>query len=86
MLDCLLIDNSGPPRFEGERRFGDREGYRGGPRGPGGEFGDKSGAPADYRPSFGVRYFLKLTVIYFFFRFRILLSHKHWCFFRILVT
>ncbi|CAL5210104.1 unnamed protein product [Lathyrus oleraceus] len=47
----------GPPRFEGERRFGgDRDGYRGGPgpRGPGGEFGgDKGGAPADYRPSFG---------------------------------
>nr|AFK34866.1 unknown [Lotus japonicus]AFK36025.1 unknown [Lotus japonicus] len=42
----------GPPRFEGERRFGgDRDGYRGGPRG--GEFGDKGGAPADYRPSFG---------------------------------
>jgi len=43
----------GPPRFEGERRFGgDRDGYRGGPRG---EFGgDKGGAPADYRPSFGV--------------------------------
>jgi hypothetical protein len=46
----------GPPRFEGERRFGgDRDGYRGGPRGPGGEFGgEKGGAPADYRPSFGV--------------------------------
>ncbi|XP_027915268.1 uncharacterized protein LOC114174640 [Vigna unguiculata] len=44
----------GPPRFEGERRFGgDRDGYRGGPRGPGGDFGDKGGAPADYRPSFG---------------------------------
>ncbi|KAK7253058.1 hypothetical protein RIF29_37460 [Crotalaria pallida] len=45
----------GPPRFDGERRFGgDRDGYRGGPRGPGGEFGgDKGGAPADYRPSFG---------------------------------
>ncbi|XP_073220424.1 uncharacterized protein [Cicer arietinum] len=45
----------GPPRFEGERRFGgDRDGYRGGPRGPAGEFGgDKGGAPADYRPSFG---------------------------------
>ncbi|KAM7257783.1 hypothetical protein ACFE04_013524 [Oxalis oulophora] len=42
----------GPPRFEGERRFGDRDGYRGGPRGPGGEFGDKGGAPADYQPSF----------------------------------
>lgn len=46
----------GPPRFDGERRFGgDRDGYRGGPRGPAGEFGgDKGGAPADYRPSFGV--------------------------------
>ncbi|CAJ2650670.1 unnamed protein product [Trifolium pratense] len=45
----------GPPRFDGERRFGgDRDGYRGGPRGPGGEFGgEKGGAPADYRPSFG---------------------------------
>ncbi|XP_039055970.1 40S ribosomal protein S10-2-like [Hibiscus syriacus] len=31
----------GPPRFgDGERRFGDRDGYRGGPRG-GGDFGDK---------------------------------------------
>lgn len=51
--------NRGPPRFEGERRFGgDRDGYRGGPRGPGGEFGgDKGGAPADYRPSFGVSLF-----------------------------
>ncbi|XP_045798059.1 40S ribosomal protein S10-1-like [Trifolium pratense] len=47
----------GPPRFEGERRFGgDRDGYRGGPRGPGGEFGgEKGGAPADYRPSFGIQ-------------------------------
>ncbi|KAB1205563.1 40S ribosomal protein S10 [Morella rubra] len=45
----------GPPRFDGERRFGDRDGYRGGPRGPGGDFGDKGGAPADYRPSFGDR-------------------------------
>ncbi|KAK7399179.1 hypothetical protein VNO78_10356 [Psophocarpus tetragonolobus] len=44
----------GPPRFDGERRFGgDRDGYRGGPRGPGGDFGgDKAGAPADYRPTF----------------------------------
>ncbi|KAK8685061.1 hypothetical protein V6N13_041071 [Hibiscus sabdariffa] len=42
----------GPPRFgDGERRFGDRDGYRGGPRG-GGDFGDKGGAPADYQPSF----------------------------------
>ncbi|XP_038687376.1 40S ribosomal protein S10-1-like [Tripterygium wilfordii] len=45
----------GPSRFEGERRFGDRDGYRGGPRGTGGEFGDKEGAPADYRPSYGGR-------------------------------
>ncbi|CAB4267314.1 hypothetical protein PRUPE_1G534900 [Prunus persica] len=44
----------GPPRFDGgERRFGDRDGYRSGPRAPGGDFGDKGGAPADYRPSFG---------------------------------
>ncbi|KAL8199752.1 hypothetical protein R6Q57_013320 [Mikania cordata] len=44
----------GPPRFEGDRpRFGDRDGYRGGPRGPPGEFGrDKGGAPADYQPAF----------------------------------
>ncbi|XP_018478056.1 40S ribosomal protein S10-2 [Raphanus sativus] len=42
----------GPPRSDGERRFGgDRDGYRGAPR-SGGEFGDKSGAPADYQPSF----------------------------------
>ncbi|VFQ95307.1 unnamed protein product [Cuscuta campestris] len=42
----------GPPRFgEGERR--DRDGYRGGPRGPPGEYaGEKGGAPADYRPGF----------------------------------
>ncbi|KAM3735940.1 hypothetical protein ACB098_10G125400 [Castanea mollissima] len=43
----------GPPRFDGERRFGDRDGYRAGPRAPGGDFGDKGGAPADYKPSFG---------------------------------
>lgn len=47
--------NSGPPRFDGgERRFGDRDGYRGAPRGAGGDFGDKGGAPADYQPSFRV--------------------------------
>ncbi|KAL1225604.1 Small ribosomal subunit protein eS10y [Cardamine amara subsp. amara] len=36
----------GPPRFEGEKRFGDRDGYRGGPRsgGPGAGGG---------RPGFG---------------------------------
>ncbi|XP_020253206.1 40S ribosomal protein S10-1-like [Asparagus officinalis] len=50
---------SGPPgdrprgsRFEGERRFGDRDGYRGGPRGGGDFGGDKGGAPAEYNPSF----------------------------------
>ncbi|XP_022638546.1 uncharacterized protein LOC106766667 [Vigna radiata var. radiata] len=44
----------GPPRFDGERRFGgDRDGYRGGPRGGGDFGGDKGGAPADYRPTFG---------------------------------
>ncbi|KMZ63286.1 40S ribosomal protein s10 [Zostera marina] len=43
----------GPPRFEGDRpRFGDRDGYRGGPRGETGEFGDKSGAPPAFQPSF----------------------------------
>uniref|UniRef100_A0A0D6R2S8 Plectin/eS10 N-terminal domain-containing protein n=1 Tax=Araucaria cunninghamii TaxID=56994 RepID=A0A0D6R2S8_ARACU len=44
------------PRFEGDRpRFGDREGYRGGPpRGHGGpgDAGDKAGAPATFQPSF----------------------------------
>ncbi|CAF1755448.1 unnamed protein product [Brassica oleracea var. botrytis] len=39
------------PRFEGadRPRYGDRDGYRAGPRG--GE-GEKGGAPADYQPSF----------------------------------
>ena len=59
-----LYLNRGPPRFEGERRFGDRDGYRGGPRGPGGDFGDKGGAPADYRPSFGVCLIAALFCIY----------------------
>ncbi|KAL0358926.1 UNVERIFIED_CONTAM: 40S ribosomal protein S10-1 [Sesamum angustifolium] len=51
---CLGCSNSGPPRFEGDRpRFGDRDGYRGGPRAPPGEFGgEKGGAPADYQPAF----------------------------------
>ncbi|XP_039017015.1 40S ribosomal protein S10-1-like [Hibiscus syriacus] len=42
----------GPSCFEGDRpRFGDRDGYRGGPRGV--DFGgDKGGAPADFQPSF----------------------------------
>lgn len=65
---CLLY-YSGPPRFEGERRFGDREGYRGGPRGSGGDFGDKGGAPADYQPSFRVisLFLLKKHLIVFSF-------------------
>lgn len=54
-LSGILLYTSGPSRFDGERRFGgDRDGYRGGPRGPGVEFGDKGGAPADYRPTYGV--------------------------------
>ncbi|XP_047065921.1 40S ribosomal protein S10-1 [Lolium rigidum] len=44
----------GPPRFEGDRpRFGDRDGYRAGPRGAPGDFaGEKGGAPAEFQPSF----------------------------------
>nr|XP_043616120.1 40S ribosomal protein S10-1-like [Erigeron canadensis] len=44
----------GSPRFDGDRpRFGNRDGYRGGTRGPPGEFdGEKGGAPADYQPAF----------------------------------
>ena len=58
--------NSGPSRFDGERRFGgDRDGYRGGPRAPGGDFGDKGGAPADYRPSFGVIFLLRIICFIF---------------------
>ena len=55
-LDALMcLIGSGPPRFEGDRpRFGDRDNYRGGPRGPPGEFGDKGGAPAEFQPSFRV--------------------------------
>ncbi|GJM91811.1 hypothetical protein PR202_ga08227 [Eleusine coracana subsp. coracana] len=46
----------GPPRFEGDRpRFGDRDGYRGGPRGAPGDFtGEKGGAPAEFQPSFRI--------------------------------
>lgn len=56
MLICDGVDlvlYSGPPRGDGERRFGDRDGYRGGPK-SGGEYGDKAGAPADYQPGFRV--------------------------------
>ncbi|KAK1311195.1 40S ribosomal protein S10-3 [Acorus calamus] len=35
-------------------RYGDKEGYRGGPRGAQGDFGDKGGAPAEFQPSFRV--------------------------------
>ncbi|KAI7979892.1 40S ribosomal protein S10-1 [Camellia lanceoleosa] len=56
-MDGLPSDRPrGPPQFEGDRpRFGDRDGYRGGPQvRPPGEFGgDKGGAPVDYQPSFG---------------------------------
>ncbi|KAG6532741.1 hypothetical protein ZIOFF_006591 [Zingiber officinale] len=48
----------GPPRFEGDRpRFGDRDGYRGGPRpgGPPAEAGDKGGAPPEFQPSFRIQ-------------------------------
>uniref|UniRef100_A0A7N2L9N7 Uncharacterized protein n=1 Tax=Quercus lobata TaxID=97700 RepID=A0A7N2L9N7_QUELO len=46
-------DPSGPPRFEGGSKFGDHDGYRGGPRGPPGEFGgEKGGAPLDFQPSY----------------------------------
>lgn len=54
LLHCL---SRGPPRFEGDRpRFGDRDGYRGGPRpgGPPAEAGDKGGAPPEFQPSFRV--------------------------------
>ncbi|GJS02795.1 hypothetical protein Tco_0319303, partial [Tanacetum coccineum] len=46
---CIFPWCFGSPR-EGDRpRFGDRDGCRGGPRGPPGEFGrEKGGAPADY--------------------------------------
>lgn len=52
-----MLDFRGPSRFEGgdRPRFGgDRDGYRGGPRGPPGEFGDKGGAPPEFQPSFRV--------------------------------
>ena len=53
-LFCLF--DRGPPRFGEDRpRFGDRDGYRGGPRGAMGDFGgEKGSAPADFQPSFRV--------------------------------
>lgn len=50
MVSCWYFRG---PRFEGadRPRYGDRDGYRAGPRG--GE-GEKGGAPADYQPSFQV--------------------------------
>ena len=58
VTDIFCSFGRGPPRFEGDRpRFGDREGYRGGPRGAPGDFGgDKGGAPAEFQPSFRVRF------------------------------
>jgi hypothetical protein len=61
LYSCSLIGSvnfyRGPPRFEGDRpRFGDRDGYRAGPRGAPGDFaGEKGGAPAEFQPSFRVR-------------------------------
>lgn len=52
------------PRFEGgdrPRYGGDRDGYRGAPRG-GGE-GEKGGAPADYQPSFQVYSQIQLPLL-----------------------
>ncbi|KAK3144764.1 hypothetical protein QOZ80_4AG0317540 [Eleusine coracana subsp. coracana] len=41
----------GPPRYGEDRpRFGDRDGYRGAPRGD--YAGEKGGAPAEFQPSF----------------------------------
>ncbi|XP_008219299.1 PREDICTED: 40S ribosomal protein S10-2-like [Prunus mume] len=49
---CFDDVNSSPPRFDGgERRFGDKDVYRSSPLAPGGDFGDKGGAPVDYRAS-----------------------------------
>ncbi|KAG5600084.1 hypothetical protein H5410_031454 [Solanum commersonii] len=44
----------GPPRFDGDRtRFGDRDAYCVGPRGPPDEFiGKKGGAPTNYQLAF----------------------------------
>jgi len=79
--------NRGPPRFDGERRFGgDRDGYRGGPRGPGGDFGDKGGAPADYRPSFGVTYCNILIIIVFLFVYLLPIFMTLYCIFLIYFT
>lgn len=67
IFEVFFLDR-GPPRFEGDRpRFGDRDGYRGGPRpgGPSGELGDKGGAPPEFQPSFRV-YILELLKIFFF--------------------
>jgi hypothetical protein len=52
----LCLFDRGPPRFGEDRpRFGDRDGYRGGPRGAMGDFGgEKGSAPADFQPSFRV--------------------------------
>lgn len=57
LLMFAWISCRGPPRdFDGDRpRFGDRDGYRGGPRAAPGDFGgEKGGAPAEFQPSFRV--------------------------------
>ena len=60
-----MVFYSGPPRSDGERRFGgDKDGYRGGPR-SGGEFGDKSRAPTDYQPSFRVPFLFSFLITCF---------------------
>lgn len=59
----IILCSSGPPR-EGGSRFGDRDGYRGGPRGPSSDFaGDKGGAPADFQPSFRVNRLMPLLIL-----------------------
>jgi hypothetical protein len=54
----------GPPR-EGDRpRYGDRDGYRAGPRAAPGDFtGEKGGAPGDFQPSFRVRALLTFQIV-----------------------
>ncbi|RXH82347.1 hypothetical protein DVH24_036688 [Malus domestica] len=61
-LGLLIIFTSDPSRFDGERRFGvDTDGYYGGPCALSGDFGDKDGAPADFKPSFGVIFLLPVV-------------------------
>jgi hypothetical protein len=68
LLIFTWIFYRGPPRFEGDRpRFGDRDGYRAGPRGAPGDFaGEKGGAPAEFQPSFRVIYYVLEVPMSFF--------------------